>query len=193
MEAITTYEMTETKRVLIEETMRSERPRLLNFIKKRVPTSEDAEDLLQDVFVQLVSGITDVESIGNLSSWLFTVTRNKITDWYRKKKAVPFSRTGAGDDDEFANSIADLIPGNGLLPDDEFTRTVAWEAIETAIENLPEAQREVFVLHEFEGWSFNDIAEKTGESLNTLLSRKHYAVKALRKELEEMYREMINE
>ena len=190
MEAISFSIMPAAQQELLEETMKREGPRLLQFIRKRVATLEDAEDLLQDVYYQMMTGIGDIGGVANLSSWLFTVTRNRITDWYRKRKTVPFSRHRDGNG-KYAGKQLELIPGDSALPEDEFSRNMLWEAMEEAIGRLPGSQREVFILHEFEGWSFQEIAELTGEPLNTLLSRKHYAVKFLRKELRDMYNDLI--
>ena len=167
--------------------------RLLGFIKQRVKAPEDAEDILQDVFVQFVNANQVTDPIEQVGAWLFKVARNKIIDSYRKKKAVPFSQLESGDTDEDGGlSLADILPDISASPDVEYTRSVIWEALERALDQLPEQQREVFILHEMEGKSFKVIAEMTGSSVNTLLSRKRYAVLALRDELNELYQEMIN-
>lgn len=177
----------------IEQTIKKERGRLLNFIKKSVPSVEDAEDVLQDVFYQLVSGYDDIQSVDRVTSWLYRVARNRIIDLYRKKKPEPFSRQEARinryHDDE-PLMLQDILPDFSQLPDQEYFRTVIWEAIEAALDEMPREQREVFVWHEFDDMSFKQMVEKTGESQNTLLSRKRYAVLFLRKKLKELYDEL---
>ena len=176
--------------IQITKTVRENRPRLLNFIRRRVRTEEDAEDVLQDVLAQFVSGFDSIESIEKVSSWLFRVARNKITDLFRKKKPLTFSdveKGGTGDEEENAPSLGDILPDLSNSPDVMMTRSIIWEAIEEALEELPEEQREVFTMHEFDGKSFKEISKITGHSVNTLLSRKRYAVLFLREALQDLY------
>ncbi len=169
--------------------MKSQRPRLFDFIRRRVGTDEDAEDILQDVFYQLAANDDVAGPIEQITSWLFTVARNKIIDWYRKKKpdAMP-----VGDADDMQPSFGNLLLDASQNPEDIYARTLLWDELGQALDDLPEKQREVFVMHEFEGKSFKEIAERTGEPINTLLSRKRYAVLYLREQLREIYDEVFN-
>ena len=186
--------MSDQQKAHIEQTIYKEKNRLLNFIRQRVPKLEDAEDILQDVFYQLVSAYGSIESLEKTSSWLFTVARNKITDFFRKRKAVPFSdkKSGLSEEDAKAPSLEDILPDLTSHPDQILVRSMIWEAIEEALDELPEEQKEVFVMHEFEDYSFKEIAEIKGVSVNTLLSRKRYAVLNLRKHLTDIYQELFS-
>jgi RNA polymerase sigma factor (sigma-70 family) len=178
----------------INATIQKERGRLLNFIRRYLPDENDAEDLLQDVFFQFTEAYRLMKPIERVSSWLFTVARNKITDRFRKKKAVPFSQLEKnGNKDTEALTILDLIPDPAAGPEAEFAANWIMEELEAALDELPEAQREAFVLHELEGYSFEEIAQMTGEKVNTLISRKRYAVLYLRACLQEFYHEYINQ
>jgi RNA polymerase sigma factor (sigma-70 family) len=171
--------------------VRSERRRLFDFIRRRVRTDEDAEDILQDVFLQLVSTYSVTEPIERLTSWLFTVARNKIIDWYRKKRTNQIPAHLADAEGEYL--LADLLRDPRQDPEDVYARSLLWAEFMNALEDLPDNQREVFVMHEFEGKSFKEIAELTGEPVNTLLSRKRYAVLFLREQLRELYEELFNQ
>lgn len=177
----------------IEETIKNERGRLLNFIRKSVPSTEDAEDVLQDVFYQMIAGYDEIQSVDRISSWLFRVARNRIIDLYRKKKPETFSKQEARlnryQDDE-PLMLQDILPDLSQLPDQEYFNTVIWEAIEQALEEMPAEQREVFVWHEFDDVSFKEMTKRTGASQNTLLSRKRYAILFLRKKLRQLYEEL---
>ncbi|MEL6625671.1 MAG: sigma-70 family RNA polymerase sigma factor [Bacteroidota bacterium] len=177
---------------LIQQTFQRDRDRLYAFIRQRVPSMEDAEDILQDVFAQLVDRYDTIESIERVSGWLFSVARNKITDSYRKKKPASFSQIEgkSGDDDEAPLSLTDILPDLSSSPDVQYLRSQILDELEEALEELPEEQREVFVLHEFENKSFKDISQMTGVGVNTLLSRKRYAILSLRKRLENLYQEL---
>jgi RNA polymerase sigma factor (sigma-70 family) len=179
----------------ISETVRKERSRLLDFIRRRVPEETDAEDILQDVFYQLVETYRLMKPIEQVTNWLFTVARNKITDLYRKKKAVPLSKINPvadGDEDAERLDLSDLLPSGSESPEMADLRSYIMEELEKALEELPAEQRDVFVMHEIEDKSFNEIAEITGESVNTLLSRKRYAVLFLRKRLKKLYEELAD-
>ncbi|MCI4670234.1 MAG: RNA polymerase sigma factor [Bacteroidia bacterium] len=180
------------QRQIINNTFENERDRLLAFIRQRVPTVEDAEDILQDVFTQLVDRYDTIESIERVSSWLFSVARNKITDSYRKKKPTNFSQLEKyqGEKDEAPLSLLDILPDLSTGPERSYLRNRILEALGVALEKLPEDQREVFVLHEFENKSFKEISKMTGVGVNTLLSRKRYAILALRKSMENIYQEL---
>jgi RNA polymerase sigma factor (sigma-70 family) len=164
-----------------------EQSRLLRFIRRRVPDPRDAEDILQDVFYQLVEANRLLVPIEHITGWLFRVARNRITDLFRKKKPESFGE-GANEDDERLR-VEDLLPSPDAGPDALFARSLLLDALELAVEELPEEQREVFVAHELEGRSFKEMAAETGVSVNTLLSRKRYAVRQLRERLQAMYDE----
>ncbi|MBI1343874.1 MAG: sigma-70 family RNA polymerase sigma factor [Terrimonas sp.] len=167
--------------------------RLSAFIRKRVRTEEDAEDILQDVWYQLTS-VVDLNTIENAGSWLFTVARNRITDSYRKKKPVLLDDMVPPDEDgDFLNAdFRSILLDDSKNPEMEVLRAAFWETLEEALAELPEEQRRVFLLHEIEDMSYQDIAEQTGENINTLLSRKRYAVLHLRKKLQQLYDEILN-
>jgi len=186
--------MTAEDKIQIERLINEEQGRLLGFIRKRVDLEEDVQDIAQDVYYQLTSGFDDIRSVASLTSWLFTVARNRITDHYRKKRTERLSdRLVPGrESDEAPLMLEEILPALTRSPEDEYMRGVIWETIEACLDRLPEAQREVFVMNEFEDMSFKEISEITGEGINTLLSRKRYAVKYLRLQLRELY-DQINE
>jgi RNA polymerase sigma factor (sigma-70 family) len=167
--------------------------RLAGFIRKRVTRLEDAEDILQEVFSQLSEADRLMKPIDEMTGWLFTVTRNRITDFYRKKRPELFSGIYSDDEmDETESSLGNLIVDNSDTPETAFLRSLVWEELAAALNDLPPEQREVFELTEFEGLPFKDIAKLTGEPVNTLISRKHYAVLYLRERLRNIYDELIN-
>ena len=173
----------------VDKTIRNERRRLFDFIRRRVRTDADAEDIVQDVFYQLVTSYSITEPIEQLTSWLFTVAKNKIIDWYRKRRPQLFD----GDSEsEYPLRLEDILFDPSQQPDDVYARSIIWTALADALDDLPEEQRQVFVMHELEGKTFKDIAETTGENLNTLLSRKRYAVLFLREQLKELYDDTYN-
>jgi RNA polymerase sigma factor (sigma-70 family) len=176
-----------------EQTFLRERGRLLNFIRNRVSSLEEAEDILQDVFYQFIAGYDSIESIDRVTSWLFSVARNKIIDRYRRDSIRPKKANLAqptGPDEAVPLTLQDLLPDLGNTPEDSFLREMIWEEIMEALEELPPEQREVFVRNEIEDVSFRELAEEQGVSINTLLSRKRYAVLALRKRLQKLYDEL---
>jgi len=175
------------RNLAIDRAVRGERWRLFDFIRRRVQSEEDAEDILQDVFAQFVSGYSVTEPIEELTAWLFAVARNKIIDWYRKRKAIPFSKHRR---EHEAVDFDDILDDPALVPDELFAQSEMWEEFTAALEELPEEQRQVFVMHELEGMSFKEMAKETGESINTLLSRKRYAVLHLRERLRDIYEEL---
>jgi RNA polymerase sigma factor (sigma-70 family) len=180
----------------IQETVSRERARLLQFIRKRIPRPEDAEDIAQDVFHELTEMYRLMKPIEQMTSWLFTVARNKITDRFRKKKPAlledVFSFKG-GDSDGEGYLIDELLPAANVLPADaEMMRETIMDALMEALDELPLEQREVFIEHELEDKSFKEIAEKTGVTINTLLSRKRYAVLHLRTRLKNLYSDLLN-
>jgi RNA polymerase sigma factor (sigma-70 family) len=176
-----------------EQTFLREKDRLLGFIRNRVSSSEEAEDILQDVFYQFVAGFDTIESLDRVTSWLFSVARNKIIDRYRRDSARPqrmeFS-SHAGTDDDSPITLEEILPDLGNTPEDSYLREMIWDAIMEALEELPSEQREIFILNEMEEKGFREISEETGVSINTLLSRKRYAILALRKKLQSLYNEV---
>ena len=170
-----------------ETAFRDERNRLLDFIRHRVRTEEDAEDILSDVFYQLMSSHSVTEPIEKMTSWLFTVARNRIIDWYRKKR--PESLPRGFDDESLPLNLEDILYDPTQDPDSVYARSLLWTELAGALDELPKEQKEVFVMHELEGKSFKEIAEITGEPVNTLLSRKRYAVLFLREALQDLYEE----
>lgn len=176
-----------------EQTFLREKDRLLRFIRNRVSTLEEAEDILQDVFFQFVAGYETIESLDRVTSWLFSVARNKIIDRYRKESSRP-KRTDlswqAGSEEDTPLTLQEILPDLGNTPEDAYLREVLWDAIVDALDELPEDQRTIFILNEMEERSFREISEETGVSINTLLSRKRYAILALRKKLQQLYDEI---
>jgi RNA polymerase sigma factor (sigma-70 family) len=176
----------------ISEVVKREQSRLRNFIRRRVPDPRDAEDILQEVFYELVEANHLLMPIEHLTGWLFRVARNRITDLFRKKKPESFSNTAAAhkktDDDEFLR-FDDLLPSPDAGPDALYARNLLLDELESAVAELPDEQREAFVAHELEGRSFKQMAADTGVSVNTLLSRKRYAVLHLRERLQSIYDE----
>jgi RNA polymerase sigma factor (sigma-70 family) len=173
----------------ISETIDREKPRLRNFIRRRVADPSDAEDILQEVFYELVETYRLMKPIEQVGGWLFRVARNRITDLFRKKK--PDASTNdpiITEDGEFL-ALEDLLPSPEAGPEAAYTRTVLLEELEDALEELPEEQRDVFLAHAIEGRSYKELAAETGVSVNTLLSRKHYAVIHLRERLQDVYDE----
>lgn len=173
---------------LIEEAMKKDEPRLRNFIRRRVADGSDTEDILQEVFCELLEAYRLMKPIEQVSAWLFRVARNRITDRFRKKKFELFADTSMSKENE-GLLMEELLPATEDGPEETFVRKVLLEEIEDALEELPAEQRTVFLAHEVEGLSFREISEQTGVSVNTLLSRKHYAVRSLRLRLQAMYRE----
>jgi RNA polymerase sigma factor (sigma-70 family) len=180
----------------IQETVARERRRLLEFIRKRIPRQDDAEDILQDVFYEFTEMYRLMKPVEQITSWLFTVARNKITDRFRKKKPVlledVFTFRG-GDDESDGYLIDELLPAANVRPADvEMMRETIMDALMEALDELPEEQRHVFIQHELEDRSFKEIAEETGVTMNTLLSRKRYAVLYLRERLKDLYSDLLN-
>lgn len=167
-----------------------ERPRLRNFIRKRVASDADVEDILQDVFSELIEAYRLMRPVEHVSAWLFQVARNRITDLFRRRKTEAISNPQLvdGDDDE-ALSLEDILPSAEGGPEAAYMRSVLHDELDLALSELPIEQQDVFIAHEFEGRSFKDLAAETGLSVNTLLARKHYAVRHLRKRLQAIYNE----
>jgi RNA polymerase sigma factor (sigma-70 family) len=173
----------------ISEVVERERSRLRNFIRRRVPDPRDAEDILQEVFYELVEANRLLMPIGHVTGWLFRVARNRITDLFRRVEPESLSDAAAGDEGDELPRLEDLLPSPDAGPEEEYARNVLLAALELAVDELPKDQREVFVAHELEGRSFREMAASTGVSVNTLLSRKRYAVRRLRERLRVLYDE----
>jgi RNA polymerase sigma factor (sigma-70 family) len=173
----------------ISEVVKREGSRLRNFIRRRVPDPRDAEDVLQDVFYRLVEANRLLMPIDHVTGWLFRVARNRITDLFRKKQPENFSDTALQNDEGEALRIEDLLPSPDAGPEALYVRNLLLDELELALDELPLDQREVFVAHELEGRSFKELAEETGVSVNTLLSRKRYAVLHLRERLQDIHDE----
>ncbi len=176
----------------IAEIIAGERSRLRNFIRKRVPNEADAQDLLQEVFFEFIEAYRLMEPMQRWSAWMFQVARNRIIDLFRKRR---FEASGsyavAGTDDDDILLLGDALPSPDAGPAEAYVRTVLMEELEEALAELPQVQREVFIAHEIEGESFKEMAARTGLSVNTLLSRKRYAVLHLRRRLQAIYDEFV--
>jgi RNA polymerase sigma factor (sigma-70 family) len=174
----------------ISEVISRDRPRLHNFIRKRVADVADAEDVLQDVFYELVEAYRMMKPVEQVTAWLFQVARNRITDLFRKKNREE-SRTDPvtpAEDGELL-LLEELLPSPDAGPEAAYARSVLLEELDHALDELPEEQREVFIGHELMGYSFKELSARSGVGLNTLISRKHYAVLHLRKRLQAIYDE----
>jgi len=173
----------------ISEIVAEERSRLRNFIRRRVPDPSDAEDIVQEVFYELVEANRLLMPIEHVTGWLFRVARNRITDLFRKKKPEPFSDAAVEDEDGELLRIEDLWPSADAGPEALYFRNVLLDELELALDELPDEQREVFVAHELEGRSFKELSAASGVGVNTLLSRKRYAVLHLRERLQSIHDE----
>ncbi len=173
----------------ISDVVKQEQSRLRNFIRRRVPDPRDAEDILQEVFYELVEANRLLMPIEHVTGWLFRVARNRITDLFRKKKPESFNDAAVVNDEEELLRLEDLLPSPDAGPDAVYARNVLLDELELALDELPDEQREVFVAHELEGRSFKQMAAESGVSVNTLLSRKRYAVLHLRQRLQSIYDE----
>jgi RNA polymerase sigma factor (sigma-70 family) len=173
----------------ISEVIAKERSRLRNFIRRRVPNDADVEDLLQDVFYELVEANRLLMPIDYVTSWLFRVARNRITDLFRKKKPENFSEAAVADEVGELLRIEDMLPSPDAGPEALYFRNLLLDELDLALAELPDEQREVFVAHEIEGRTFKELSAASGISVNTLLSRKRYAVLHLRERLQSIYDE----
>lgn len=178
-----------------ENTFLNEKDKLLGFIRSRVSSVEEAEDILQDVFFQFVSGFETIESLDRVTSWLYSVARNKIIDRYRRDASRP-QRTDfelvSGREDDVPLTLQDILPDLDNTPESTLLREAIWDEITDALAELPADQREIFIQNEMEEKSFREIADETGVSINTLLSRKRYAILALRKRLQRFYDDVVS-
>src|SRR5437773_6770766 len=175
----------------ISDVVRREQSRLRNFIRRRVPDPRDAEDILQDVFYELVEANRLLMPIENVTGWLFRIARNRITDLFRKMKPDPFSDAAVEDDDGELLRIEDLLPSPDAGPEALYARRVLLDELAHALGELPVEQRDVFVAHELQGRSFKDLAAESGVGVNTLLARKRYAVLHLRERLQDIHDEFF--
>jgi RNA polymerase sigma factor (sigma-70 family) len=188
----------EARNKSIQQTVRKERTRLLSFIRSKVASDEDAEDILQDVFYQFVNTM-QFGLIEKAAAWLFTAANNRIIDWYRKSKPITFNKLilqengKTNDEEDLPLRLEDMLFDPTEDPEELYLRSTVWPMLSEVLEELPEEQRDVFILHELEDLSFKEIAEITGIPVNTLISRKRYAVLFLRERLQELYNEFITE
>ncbi|MEO7007959.1 MAG: sigma-70 family RNA polymerase sigma factor [Caldimonas sp.] len=175
----------------ISDAYARERGRLAGFIRRRVPAPADVEDILQDTFFELVEAARRVKPIEHLGAWLFSVARNRITDLFRKGRTQALPSVDASEDD-IEPALDDLLPSPDAGPEAAYARRLLLEAMDDALDELPAAQRDVFIAHELEGRSFKELARETGLGVNTLLSQKHYAVRHLRRRLQAIRDEFID-
>lgn len=170
----------------ITEAFTREEPRLRSFVRRQVLSTSDTEDVLQDVFYELIQAYRLMKPAEQLTAWLFRVAKNRVTDLFRRRKTASLSEPAG--DDESDLTLEDLLPSANAGPDALYARTVMLDALDEALAELPGEQREVFLAHEIEGRSFKEMAAATGVSQNTLLARKHYAVLHLRKRMQQFNR-----
>jgi RNA polymerase sigma factor (sigma-70 family) len=190
--AASTYWVMAEQDERLTETIGREQGRLRNFIRRRVTDEADAEDILQDVFYELIEAYRLMKPIEQVGSWLYRVARNRIIDAFRKKKPLQFSAEKDPHAEEGESlSLEELLPSPEAGPEAAYARSILLEELDAAIEELPEEQREVFLAHEFEGLSFKEISAQSGVSVNTLLSRKHHAVVHLRRQLQSIYYDFL--
>jgi RNA polymerase sigma factor (sigma-70 family) len=173
----------------LSDVIQAEYRRLFQFIRKRVGDPGEAEDILQDVFYELIEAYRLMQPIEQVGAWLYRVARNRIIDRFRKQRRSAGNELGSGASENESLLLEDLLPSPDAGPEAAYARRVLFDELEAAIEDLPEEQRSVFVAHELEGRSFKEIAEETGVNINTLLSRKRYAIVHLRRRLQEIYEE----
>ncbi len=177
----------------IEHVISKEKSRLLNFIRQRTPTLEDAEDILQDVFYELVQSYRLMKPVEQLASWLFTVARNKITDSYRKKKSTSLDDVAhIQEENDEPLLLADILKSNAISADDKMMNDFMMETIADALDELQKEQRDAFVMHELEDKSMQQIADEMNVSVKTVISRKRYAVLFLRERLQFIYKQILN-
>ena len=177
----------------LTETIGRERGRLRKFIRGRVADEAEAEDILQDVFYELIEAYRLMKPIEQVGAWLYRVARNRIIDGLRKKKPEPFSsQNDPRAEDGDLLSFEELLPSPDAGPEATYARSILLEELDAALDELPEEQREVFIAHEFEGISFKELSAESGISVNTLLSRKHHAVLHLRRRLQTIYKEYLS-
>ena len=192
-QALTVSHMADDQDRRISDEVTHEQARLRNFIRRRVPDPLDAEDILQDVFAELVEAYRLMKPIEQVGAWLFRVARNRIIDLFRKKRPEALADQQAVTAEGETLLLEDLLPSKEAAPDAAYVQSILLAELEDALDELPAEPREVFVAHEIEGRSFKELAAETGLSVNTLLSRKHYAVLHLRRRLQAIYKEFSND
>ena len=190
--AAKTERMAQEQDQRITDVVQREQSRLRNFIRRRVPDPSDVEDIVQDVFYELVEANRLLMPIEHVTGWLFRVARNRITDLFRKKKPELFSDEATHDQEGELLRFEDLLPSPDAGPDALYIRNALLDELELALDELPKEQREVFIAHELEGRSFKEMSQESGVSMNTLLARKRYAVLHLRERLRDVYDEFLN-
>jgi RNA polymerase sigma factor (sigma-70 family) len=176
---------------IIAQAIEKDGSRLRSYIRRRVVDQDSTEDILQEVFFELIEAYRLVKPIEQVSAWLFRVAKNRIIDSFRKRKLVSLSEATYGDDDDAAVPLEDLLPSPESSPEAAYARGVLLDELDEALAELPEEQRSVFIAHEWEGYTFKELAAETGVSVNTLLSRKRYAVLHLRQRLQSIYDEFV--
>jgi len=189
--ALSIEAMTREQDRQISEVVEEQRPRLRNFIRRRVADPGEVEDILQDVFFEFLESYRLMKPIEQAGAWLFRVARNRIIDGFRKKRPDLLQDLGGASEDGEMLSIEEMLPSPDAGPEAAYARSVLVEELEAALEELPVEQREVFIAHEIEGRSFKELAAETGVGINTLLSRKRYAVLHLRGRLQSVYEEFM--
>ena len=182
--------MISAKTLDLSEAIKSCQARLRNFIRKRVPRGEDADDILQEVFYQFAKANALLQPVENAAAWLFKAARNQIIDHGRKKKEFQLDEENSFSD-SLDGEMGDLLLGGGKTPEEEYLRELFWMELENALAELPDEQRDIFMQTEINGATFKQLAEETGVGVNTLLSKKHRAVLFLRRRLQEMHDELI--
>lgn len=178
----------------LDDIIRDNAPRLRSFVRSRVDNSDDADDIVQDTFYQLLRTISIMDNpIGHVTSWLYTVARNLVINHGKKQREVPIMKTKAADDDTFMTELSEImIASDSDSPEVQMLRNMVWEELNKAMANLPKEQREAMEMTEIQGLSTKEAAMKMGVSLNTFLSRKHYAVVSIRKRLRILYEELVH-
>ena len=186
------WTITEQDKLLSQAIARDE-PKLRNFIRRHVADTSDAEDIVQEVFYELLEAYRLMKPVEHVTAWLFRVARNRMIDLFRKKRPESLNEPAFSSDDGDMLLLEDMLPSAEASPEAAYARNMLLDALEDAIEELPEAQREVFIAHELTGLSFKEISAETGVSVNTLLSRKRYAVLYLRQRLQAIYEDFVKE
>jgi RNA polymerase sigma factor (sigma-70 family) len=177
---------------LLSQAIERDEPRLRSFIRKSVADTTEAEDILQDVFYELLQTYRLMKPVEHVTAWLFRVARNRMIDLFRRRKPDSLNQPVSAEEDGDTLLLEDLLPSSEAGPEADYARSLLLDALEDALEELPQAQREVFIAHEVDGISFKEFSAETGISVNTLISRKHYAVLHLRKRLQSIYEDFAS-
>ena len=189
MELIMNYSMSEQRSTSLTSIVQQFGKKLFGFVRAKVKTTEDAEDIIQDVWYQL-SNLTNIQDIENVGAWIYQVARNKVTDRYRKKTTDSLENYAYSDEDGEFNFKDILLLDDSNNPELSHFKELFWEELMDALDELPSSQREVFVLNELEDFTLQEIADQKGENIKTIISRKGYAVKHLRNKLNHLYNEL---